>query len=136
MKFKMSENSLFAILLRSPWWISLAIVAGFTLASFVLLPGPYVAFGVMGSFPFLVVAIIAARRQWGAPSPARVAKVLAEAAAMSWPDFSAHAGQAFARQGYQVLRLNSPNADFSLVKNGQTNLVLSLIHISEPTRPY
>ena len=27
MKLRMSENSLFAVLLRSPWWISFAIAA-------------------------------------------------------------------------------------------------------------
>ena len=123
MKYKMSENSLFAILLRSPWWISMAIVAVFTLASVALLPGPYVPFGVMGSFPFLVVGIIAARRQWGTPNPAKVAKVLTEAGAMSWRYFSNVTEQAFTRQGFQVARLNSPSADFSLVKNGQTTLV-------------
>jgi len=40
MKLKMSDNSLFAVLLRSPWWISLLVVAGFTLLSFALLPKP------------------------------------------------------------------------------------------------
>ena len=63
MKLKMSEKSLFAILLRSPWWVSLAIVAVFVLASSALLPSPYVAFGMMGAFPFLVIAIMAAWRQ-------------------------------------------------------------------------
>ena len=43
MKLKMSENSLFAILLRSPWWISMVLVAVFALASGALLPAPYVA---------------------------------------------------------------------------------------------
>ena len=37
MKFKMAPNSLFAILLRSPWWISLAIAAVFAGASRALL---------------------------------------------------------------------------------------------------
>ena len=63
MKLKMSENSLFAILLRSPWWISLLIVAVITLLSFALLPEAYVGFGVMGAFPFLVIAVLAARKQ-------------------------------------------------------------------------
>ena len=123
MKFKMSENSLVAILLRSPWWISMTVVALMTLISFALLPPPYVAFGVMGSFPFLVVGVIAARRQWGALSPAKVAKVLAQVGAMSWRDFSAHAERTFAQLGYQVERLNSPYADFSLRKDGQTTLL-------------
>ena len=49
LKLKMAENSLFAILLRSPWWISLAIVAVISLLSVALLPKAYVGFGVMGS---------------------------------------------------------------------------------------
>ncbi len=123
MKFKMSENSLFAILLRSPWWISMIVVALIALVSFALLPQPYVPFGVMGGFPFLVVGVIAARRQWGALSPAKVAKVLAEVGAMSWRDFSALAERTFSQQGYQVERLNSPYVDFRLRKDGQTTLL-------------
>jgi restriction system protein len=123
MKLKMSENSLFAILLRSPWWISMVLVAVFALASGALLPAPYVAFGVMGGFPFLVIAIMAAWRQWHAPSPARLAEALSRASAMSWRDFSNAIEQAFGRQGYAITRLNSTSADFSLVRGGRTTLV-------------
>jgi len=28
MKFQMAKNSLFAILLRSPWWMSILVAAG------------------------------------------------------------------------------------------------------------
>lgn len=123
MKLKMSENSLFAILLRSPWWISIAIVVVFTLASSALLPAPYVAFGVMGGFPFLVIGIVAAWRQWHAPSPARMAEALGRAGTMSWRDFSFSIEQAYGRQGYAVTRLNSPSVDFSLGKGVRTTLV-------------
>lgn len=123
MKLKMSENSLFAILLRSPWWISLAIVAVISLLSVALLPEPYVGFGVMGGFPFLVIGILAARKQWRAPSPARVSEMLARAGAMSWRDFSALVGQVYVEQGFAVTRLNSPAADFSVVKGAQRTLV-------------
>ena len=57
MKFKMSEQSLFAILLRSPWWISLALAVGFALLARALLPAEYFVFGVMGGFPFIVIAV-------------------------------------------------------------------------------
>ena len=123
MKLKMSDNSLFAILLRSPWWISMAIVAVITLLSFALLPKPYVAFGVMGGLPFLVIGMLAARKQWHAPSPARVTEALTRAGAMSWRDFSALIEQTFVKQGYAVTRLNSPAADFQLVKGGRVTLV-------------
>ena len=123
MKFKMSENSLFALLLRSPWWISMVVVALFALAARALLPEPYVAFGMMGGFPFLVIGIVAAWRQWHAPSPARMAAALKAAGAMSWRDFSGAIEQAYGQQGYVVTRLVGTAADFSLSKGGRTTLV-------------
>ncbi|MDD2920025.1 restriction endonuclease [Rhodoferax sp.] len=123
MKLKMSDNSLFAILLRSRWWISMAIMAVIALLSVALLPEPYVGFGVMGGFPFLVIGILAARKQWHAPSAAHVANMLTQAGAMSWRDFSALIAQTFTRQGYTVTRLDSPAADFLLVKGGRVMLV-------------
>ena len=123
MKLKMSENSLFAILLRSPWWISLGLVAIFALASSALLPAQYVPFGVMGGFPFLVIGILVAWRQWRAPSPAHLAETLAQAAAMSWRDFSGVIEQGYGRHGHTVTRLNGAAADFHLVKDGRITLV-------------
>lgn len=123
MKLKMSENSLFAILLRSPWWISLLVVAGFTLLSFALLPKPYVGLGVMGGLPFLVIGILAARKQWRAPSQVRVTETLTRAGAMSWRDFSAWIETTYQQQGHTVTRLNSPAADFKVVKGGRATLV-------------
>ncbi len=123
MKLKMSENSLFAILLRSPWWISMAIVAGFVVLSFALLPKAYVAFGVMGGLPFLVIAVLAARKQWRAPSAARVTDILARVEAMPWRDFSALIGQTYVEQGFTVLRLNQQAADFKVSKDGRSTLL-------------
>ena len=123
MKLKMSDQSLFAILLRSPWWISFALVAAFVLASSALLPAPYVAYGVMGGFPFLVIGVIAAWRQWHAPSPSAVADVLARIGTMSWPDFSTAVEKAYQGQGYAVKPLTKVSADFQLTRSGQVTLV-------------
>lgn len=123
MKLKMSENSLFAILLRAPWWISLLVVAVIVLASGALLPAAYVPFGVMGALPFLGIALLAAWRQRHAPNPARVAELLGQAAAMSWRDFSALIEAAFQRQGYVVTRLSHPGADLQLLKNARITLL-------------
>jgi len=123
MKLKMAKNSLFAILLRSPWWMSLLIVAVISLLSAALLPAAYVPFGVMGGFPFLVIGIMAGWRQMRAPDPARVAEALLRAGTLSWRDFSALLEQAYVRQGFTVTRLTSTAADFSLTKDGQTQLV-------------
>jgi restriction system protein len=123
MKFKMAKNSLFAILLRSPWWISFGIVAVFTMASIALLPKAYVGFGVMGGLPFLVIGVMAARKQWRAPSSARVAEALAQVGALSWRDFSSQIEEIYTRQGYAVTRMNATAADFQIDKSGQTTLV-------------
>ena len=56
MKFRMAENSLFAVLLRSRWWISLLIAIGFVGVVQALLPPEYRLVGSMGAFPFFVIA--------------------------------------------------------------------------------
>lgn len=122
MKFRMAEKSLFAILLRSPWWISLALAAVIALAARLALPADLVAFGVMGGFPFLVIAVLAARRQWRAPGAARVRKTLEAVSAMGWREFSAALEQAWRAQGYSVARREG-GADFSLEKGGGVTLV-------------
>ena len=123
MKFKMAENSIFAILLRSPWWISFLLVAAFGLASYALLPPQYVPFGAMGAIPFVVIGFMALKRQWGTPSPAKMQAEIARLAALNWRDFSAELEAKFVKQGYQVTRITSGAADFKLEKAGNVTLV-------------
>ena len=132
-------SSLFAVLLRSPWWISFALAGGFALASKALLPPQYVVFGALGGFPFVVIGVIAAWKQFSAPSTAHVEATLAQIAAMPWRDFSAAVERAFARDGYEVQRLNTGGADFLLRKSGRTTLVAckrwkAVSHGVEPLR--
>ena len=119
----MAKNSLFAILLRSPWWISLAIVAVFALASAALLPPQYVVFGLMGAIPFLVIGCIAAWRQLRAPSERTVEQTLERAAAMPWRDFRDALERAYRDQGFTVGRLDGQPADLQLTLGAQTTLV-------------
>ena len=123
MKLKMSEKSVFAVLLRSPWWISIGLVVAIALASKAMLPEAHVAVGVMGGFPFLVIGIVAAWRQWHAPNPAHVARVMVQAAGMNWCEFSAAIEQSYAGQGFVVTRLQGVPADFKLERAGRTTLV-------------
>jgi restriction system protein len=119
----MAPNSLFAVLLRSPWWVSFVIVVLTALASRALLPAPYVAFGVMGGFPFLVIGCIAAHRQLQAPGDGEVARTTAALAAMGWNDFSTLLERAYCAQGYTVRRVQGHGADLQLVKAGSTTVV-------------
>jgi restriction system protein len=122
-KLKMAKNSLFAILLRSPWWISFTVVLVIGLASGALLPPKYVVFGLMGAMPFVVIGVIAAYRQLRAPSQRHVDQMLEQVGAMPWRDFSQALEQAFVAKGYQVRRLDQGAADLQLQKEGQTTLV-------------
>lgn len=120
MKLKMHENSVFAILMRSQWWISIAIAAGIVVVARFFLPDAY-AFFV--GLPFLVIGVVAGWKQLRAPSASRIAETVAAARAMSWAEFSGAVEDAFRRDGYSVTRLDGKEADFELVKAGRTTLV-------------
>ena len=123
MKWKMSDRSLFAILLRSPWWMSFLLVAAISLASSALLPTEYKLVGALCSFPFAVIGAMAAWRQRKLLSPAQADALQSAMAAMHWREFSPLLSQAFAHQGYAVTALTQGLADFKLTRQGQTTLV-------------
>lgn len=128
MKFKMAEKSLFAMLLRSPWWVSFVVVGVITLIAGALLPREYFVVGALSGFPIFVVGCIAAWRQLRAPSPARVAEMLGAVASMPWRGFADTLANAWTRAGYTVERLpastaNGSAADFALAQGGRTTLV-------------
>lgn len=122
MKFRMAPNSLFAVLLRSPWWISLGIALLFVAASQALLPQEYRLLGAMGGIPFAGIASVALWRQLRKPSAGQVEAIAQAAARMNWPDFRAALEQAFARAGYAVSR-GDQGADLVLTRDGRTTLV-------------
>jgi len=122
-KFKMAEKSLFAILLRSSWWVSFAIAAGVMLVARAVLPEQYVVGGMLAALPFLGIGVVTAWRQLRAPSAARVASALEAVEAMSWREFSGALEDAFRRDGYVTRRLEGSAADFEMTRAGRTSLV-------------
>ncbi len=118
MKFRMAENSLFAILLRSPWWISLAVAGIPVLMSKLFLPQDLVGLGAMGGVPFLVIAAVAGRRQWKAPGATRVQHTRGAVRAMGWREFSAAVEDGWQREGHVVTRCEGGGADFVIAKGG------------------
>jgi restriction system protein len=119
----MARNSLFAILLRSPWWISVVLAIALGLLGAMVLPDGYRVAGALSGLPFAVIGVVAARRQWHQPSAARVAAVQQAVASMPWPAFSALLEQAFRRDGYTVQRGAAAPADFQLERAGRRTLV-------------
>jgi restriction system protein len=124
-KFKMAEKSLFAVLLRSPWWISFLAVGVIVLAAGAFLPPQYFVVGALAGFPIFVVGCMAAWRQLRAPAPQKVAEMQETIASMPWRSFATTLAAAWGRAGYTVERLNDnfSGADLSLQNKGRTTLV-------------
>jgi restriction system protein len=122
MKWKMAENSLFAVLLRSSWWVSAAIATVVIGIAYTLLPADYRIAGSFGALPFVAIAAWAAWKRLQAPSGARVARTLEAVRAMSWPEFSTALEAAWQRDGFTVTRLQGA-ADFALEKETRVTLV-------------
>lgn len=123
MKFKMAEKSLFATLLRAPWWVSWVVMLAVALVAGALLPDAYKTAGMLGAFPFLVVGIVAAWRQRNTLSADRIDQLTDQARGMGWRDFASVVEAALRQQGFEVRRLANGPADFAIEKNGRTTLV-------------
>ena len=123
MKLKLAPNSLFAILLRSPWWASLGLALALSLLMRALLPADYAVAGMLGSLPFVVIAAIAAWKQLRAPSAAQTAQTVQRLQAMSAREFADTLEAAFRRQGHEVRRLQRGGADLELMLKQRRSVV-------------
>lgn len=119
----MSPNSLFAILLRSPWWVSFALMGAIVLAAGAFLPAEYFIFGALGGFPIFVVGCITAWRQFRAPSSAQVDAMRAQVQTLSWKGFAALLTAHWQAKGYTVTPATHTGADLLLEQGGQATLV-------------
>lgn len=114
---KLNQNSLFAILLRSPWWVSLGLASGVFFVARLFVPPFYAAFVPL---PFLVIAGIVIWRQLQRPSARKVAARLEALRALPRDEFAAALEQGFRRQGYGVTRVGN---DLQLTRSGRVSLV-------------
>ena len=119
----MAPNSLFAILLRSPWWASLGIALALALLMRLLLPKDYAVAGMLGTLPFVAIAAIAAWKQLRAPSAAQVAQTLEQLQAMTSREFAEALEAAFRAQGNEVRRLDKAGADLELTLRHRRTVV-------------
>ncbi len=120
MKLRLHENSLFAILLRARWWVSLLVGFGVFAGLRLLLPWGYALFAAL---PFAVIAAVALWRQLRVPSAARLAARLEALRALPWEAFAAALEAGFRREGYGVSRPVGAQADFELELAGRVSLV-------------
>lgn len=116
---KLPQNSLFAMLLRSRWWVSALIaVAVFGIVRLLLDAG----FGLFAALPFIVIAAVVAWKEIRQPRGARLERALERLRAVSWEEFAAGVEAGYRRHGYAVKRAEGI-ADFELEKDGRVSLV-------------
>jgi restriction system protein len=118
-KLQLHQNSLFAVLMRSPWWISAALAAAVFGGIRYFLEAQFALFAAA---PFILITLYVAWKQFRAPSSSRIAATLERVRAMSWEEFSAAMEQAYRRDGFTVTRL-AAGADFELVQGSRSTLV-------------
>lgn len=128
MALKMAPNSLFAVLLRSPWWVSLSIAGVISLLSGAFMPEGYKLVGALSTLPFVVIGALAAKRQWRQPSEADVSATIESVRAMAWSAFEPVLASAFERQGHEIRRPTGPRnapsvVDLQLERQGAVTVV-------------
>jgi restriction system protein len=115
----MAKDTLFHILLRQPWWVTVLVAfAIFWIAHAIHPPiAPFV------SLPFAALAIYIAVVQWRRGGPLDAADTLAKLRTMPWETFSALVTDAYRKQGYRVSPANARGYDFKLEKHGRVTLL-------------
>lgn len=120
---RMNPNSLFAILLRSPWWISFLVAFGIGAVARLLLPDSLTPYAWFFALPFAAVGCAAAWQQWRQPGAGDIAATLERVRSASWEEFSAALGEAYRRQGHAVSANALAGADLELEREGRLTLV-------------
>ena len=118
----MSDNSLFAVLLRSQWWISIAVAVGIGLLVKFFVPEEHLLPALSITIPFLFTGILAAWKQWRVPGAGRIASTVETVSAMSSREFLELMEASYQRDGFAVSRINGA-ADLKLSKDGRVTLV-------------
>jgi hypothetical protein len=76
----MAENSLFAMLRRASWWVSIGIAAGIARVARIVFPDRYAVIGAFTGLPFAAIGAIAAWKRIRAPGTAPGRGTCADAA--------------------------------------------------------
>lgn len=121
----MSENSLFAILLRSEWWNSALIGVAVIIISLILFGGIYLPLGVLGALPFFGVAGYIGLKQAKLPSKKRVQDVNTQAREMSAAQVAEKIAAPYVEARYDSDKFKGDAADLELTRGNRKYLLSS-----------
>jgi restriction system protein len=114
---KLPPNSLFGILLRSPWWVSILLALGAFAALRIFFEPGLAAFAAL---PFMAIGTYGAWKQLRRPGAKRIAATLGRARALPWEGFCTALEEGFRREGYGVQRQGD---ELQLTRSGRVTLV-------------
>jgi restriction system protein len=117
---KPAEGSLFAILARLPFWVSLLIAGALFAVARNFLPN---LLALATTLPFLGIAAFAGWRQFKTPSPTRITETMDGLRKMTWGQFAVVIAEAFRREGYEVGGLEGGVVNYELHKKGYKSLL-------------
>ena len=117
---KPREGSLFAILSRMPFWVSLLIAGAIFAVMRNWLPDVLAA---ATTLPFIGVAVYAGYVQFKTPNATRVSERLDALRALAWPHFSSVIAESFRKEGFVVTPSKRAGVDFDMEQNGYATLL-------------
>lgn len=123
MQLKMRENSLFAVLLRSPWWYSFLIASGVVMGAFALLRPSHAIYSIAIGGPFLGIALYRAFVQLRSPGERDFARVETAVRGMNTREFVDVLSRAYADAGYDVAPFKGKAAELQIEQTGRVTLV-------------
>ena len=123
MQLKMRENSLFAVLLRSPWWYSVLIAGFLVMIGQLFLSGKYLIYAIPIAFPFLVIAVIAGYRQATSPGSKKLEDTETWIRSARARDFTAALTRGYEKEGYAVTPFKGKAAELQIEKDERVRLV-------------
>ena len=124
MALKMSQNSLFAILLRSAWWYSVLIGVVFIALSASIAGGQYIVLGIVSALPFFAIAAYAGYNQFQLPSGKRVLEVAEQARSMPAASIADKIANEYVKRRFDSTAFKGGAADLVL-ERGNRKLLLS-----------
>jgi len=123
MKFKMAENSIFAILLRSTWWYSVLIGLVIIALCTAVTDAKYIALSITAGLPFLVVGGWACFKQSQQPSQKRVLEVTEQAKKMQALAVAQKIADNYISNGYESNIYKGNGAEIELTRGHQKLLI-------------
>ena len=124
MALKMVEGSLFAVLLRSPWWYSALIALALVLVSLLVGSAQIAVFVIALALPFVGIAGFAFFKQSQRPSIKRVEEVAREARQMPASEIAAKIAESYTDIRFDSNPFAGNAADLELTR-GNRKLLLS-----------